>query len=256
MLRFASLALFVASFLTVDARGADNPADKQPAAKQPAKQPAAGQPAARPARREPSPSLKPIADDPNLPRVLLIGDSISMGYTVPVREKLAGKANVHRPNANCGPTIRGLESLSAWLGEKKWDVIHFNFGLHDVRYMDDTKQKQVSPEDYEKNLTKIVEQLQATGAKLIWCSTTPVPAGADKRKPGEEVEYNKIAARVMEKAGVETNDLYAYVLPKLKETQLPANVHFSPAGSDALATKVAEEIEKRLPAKREIIGKE
>jgi acyl-CoA thioesterase-1 len=242
MLRIASFALFAAS-LIVDARGADAP---NPAA---AKQPAAKQPAASPARRAPSPSLKPITDDPKLPRVLLIGDSISMGYTIPVREKLAGKANVHRPNANCGPTIRGLESLQAWLGDGKWDVIHFNFGLHDVRYMDDTKKKQVSPEDYEKNLTTLVEQLKATGAKLIWCNTTPVPEGSAARKPGDEVEYNKIAARVMEKAGIETDDLYSFALPKLKEIQLPANVHFTTSGSEVLAAKVAEEIEKRLPKK-------
>jgi acyl-CoA thioesterase-1 len=248
MLRLASLALFVASILAVDLRGADAPAEKKPTAKQPAAKPAAAQPAAKPAaRRAPSPSLQPITDDPALPRVLLIGDSISMGYTLPVRKKLEGKANVHRPNANCGPTIRGLESLTAWLGEKKWDVIHFNFGLHDVRYMDDTKQKQVSPEDYEKNLTTIVEQLKGTGAKLIWCNTTPVPEGSAARKAGDEIEYNKIAARVMEKAGIETDDLYGYALPKLKEIQLPANVHFSTSGSEVLATKVAEEIEKRLP---------
>jgi len=239
MFRIASLALFVASLLAAGASAADAPAEKKPAAKAPA---------AKPARREPSPSLKAVTDDPKLPRVLLIGDSISMGYTVPVREKLAGKANVHRPNANCGPTIRGLESLKAWLGEGKWDVIHFNFGLHDVRHME-TGKNQVSPEDYEKNLTTLVEQLKATGAKLVWCSTTPVPEGSSLRKPGDEVEYNKIAARVMEKAGIETDDLYHYALPKLKEIQLPANVHFTPAGSDVLATKVAEEIEKRLPRK-------
>src|SRR5262249_11906385 len=158
-----------------DLRGADAPADKKPGTRQPPGTPAAAkQPAAKqPARREPSPSLKPITDDPKLPRVLLIGDSSSVGYTLPVRANLAGKANVHRANANCGPTIRGLESLQAWLGDGKWDVIHFNFGLHDVRYMDDTKKKQVSPEDYEVNLTKIVEQLKKTGAKLIWCNTTP-----------------------------------------------------------------------------------
>ena len=245
MLRLASLVLIVASIMAVDAWGADAP-PKQPAAEA---KPAAKKPAAAAPRRQPSPSLKPITDDPKLPRVLLIGDSISMGYTIPVREKLAGKANVHRPNANCGPTIRGLESLKAWLGDGNWDVIHFNFGLHDVRYMADTKQKQVSPEDYEKNLTTLVEQLKATGAKLIWCSTTPIPEGSDFRKPGEEVEYNKIAARVMEKAGIETDDLYGYALPKLKEIQLPANVHFSTSGSEVLATKVAEEIAKRLPKK-------
>ncbi len=83
-----------------------------------------------------NPAFALVTDDPKLPRVLLIGDSISIGYTVPVRELLAGQANVHRPLTNCGPTTRGLEQLDGWLGEEKWDVIHFNFGLHDLKYID------------------------------------------------------------------------------------------------------------------------
>src|SRR5688572_1778820 len=83
-----------------------------------------------------NPAFVPVTDDPALPRVLLLGDSISMGYTVPVRERLKGVANVHRPAANCGPTERGVANLDKWLGDGKWDVIHFNFGLHDLKYVD------------------------------------------------------------------------------------------------------------------------
>jgi hypothetical protein len=66
-----------------------------------------------------------------LPRVLLIGDSVSRGYTQAVRTALAGKANVHRAPANCGPTASGIKNIEVWLGDGKWDVIHFNFGIHD-----------------------------------------------------------------------------------------------------------------------------
>jgi hypothetical protein len=72
-----------------------------------------------------------VQDDPELPRVLLIGDSVSRGYTQAARNALAGKANVHRAPANCGPTASGLKNMEAWLGDGKWDVIHFNFGIHD-----------------------------------------------------------------------------------------------------------------------------
>ncbi|MFM7209759.1 MAG: SGNH/GDSL hydrolase family protein, partial [Verrucomicrobiota bacterium] len=68
-----------------------------------------------------------VKDDPKLPRVLLIGDSVSRGYTQPARKALASKANLHRAPANCGPTASGLKNLDVWLGEAKWDVIHFNF---------------------------------------------------------------------------------------------------------------------------------
>src|SRR5262245_41201760 len=81
----------------------------------------------------PNPAYAQIEDVAGLPRVLLIGDSISIGYTLDVREELKGKANVHRPATNCGPTTSGVRGIDQWLkvgaGSGKWDVIHFNFGL-------------------------------------------------------------------------------------------------------------------------------
>ena len=83
------------------------------------------------------PSYHAPPDVPGLPRVLLLGDSISIGYTLPVRERLRGIANVHRPAENCGPTKLGLAHLDQWIGSGHWDLIHFNFGLHDLKYIDD-----------------------------------------------------------------------------------------------------------------------
>ncbi|MFP6883617.1 MAG: hypothetical protein VCA40_04240, partial [Roseibacillus sp.] len=73
--------------------------------------------------------LASIEDVPGLPRILLIGDSITFGYTLFVREALKGVANVHRIPTNGGPTSKGLEHIEAWLGTSKWDIIHFNWGL-------------------------------------------------------------------------------------------------------------------------------
>jgi len=214
-----------------------------------------------PARRAPHPSLAKIEDVPGLPRVLLIGDSISMGYTVEVRELLKGKANVHRIPTNGGPTVNGLKNLKAWLGDGKWDVIHFNWGLHDLKYIQADPAKradptaagahlQVPPADYEKNLRELAAQLKATGAKLLWCNTTPVIEGSDGRVAGEELKYNEIAARVMKDAGIPTNDLHSHAQAKLKEIQLPdGNVHFTGSGYQYLAGKVAAEIESALPKK-------
>ena len=82
---------------------------------------------------------QPEEINPKLPNVLLIGDSISIGYTRPVRKKLSGVANVFRPNTNCGPTTKGVSELDKWLGDRKWSVIHFNHGLHDLKYMGPNK---------------------------------------------------------------------------------------------------------------------
>lgn len=130
------------------------------------------------------PALAPIEDVEGLPRVLLLGDSISIGYTLPVRESLKGKANVHRPPTNCSSTGNALSHLDAWLGEGKWDVIHFNFGLHDAKLPPEGV-RHAPPAVYEKNLRELVERLQATGAALVWASTTPVPNGGVISRRGD-----------------------------------------------------------------------
>ncbi|MEX2174205.1 MAG: SGNH/GDSL hydrolase family protein [Pirellulaceae bacterium] len=205
-------------------------------------------------KRAERPEFQPVEDVAGLPRVLLIGDSISIGYHLAVREALAGKANVHRPPTNCGPTTTGVEQIDTWLGEGKWDVIHFNFGLHDLKYVNDQGQNvdpskghpQVSLANYEKNLESLVARLKKTGAKLIFATTTPVPEGSSARRFGDERKYNDAALAVMKQHGVAIDDLHALALPKLKEIQLPANVHFKPAGSKLLGQQVAEEISKAL----------
>ena len=78
---------------------------------------------------------KPAKMDPNLPNVLIIGDSISLGYTGVVSAKLAGKANVIHNPGNAQGTKLGVEKLQEWLGDTKWDVIHFNWGLHDLKHV-------------------------------------------------------------------------------------------------------------------------
>jgi acyl-CoA thioesterase-1 len=199
-------------------------------------------------------------DDPCLPRVLIIGDSISIGYTIPVRDELKGIANVHRiasdpcTEINGGPTKRGVQYIDQWLGTRKWDVIHFNFGLHDIRCTDPNGtpglSHQVSPEQYRKNLELIVDRLEKTGARLIFATTTPVPDGAKARKKGDEVIYNKIAVQVMKKHKIAIDDLYSYALPRLAEIQLPKNVHFTDEGYKYLAKQVAKSIKSQLPRKK------
>ena len=180
-----------------------------------------------------------VKDDPALPRVLLIGDSVSRGYTLAARKALAGKVNVHRAPENCGPTANGLKKLDIWLGDGKWAVIHFNFGIHD---------RNTKPDVYEKNLEQLIERMQKTGAKLIWASTTPIPAdGKDgPNAPASIVEHNAIAARVMQKHGIAIDDLFTAVTPKLGEYQNPKDVHFNAAGYEFLGQQVANVIKEAL----------
>lgn len=192
----------------------------------------------------PDPSLVDMPDEPGLPRVLLIGDSISMDYTVPVRRLLQGRANVHRIPMNGSTTLTGLQNLSSWLGDKKWDVIHFNWGLHDLTVMPDGS-FQVDLESYERNLRVLVTQLKRTGAALIWATTTPVPDASVEhllRRQQDVVPYNTVARKVMDENKIAIDDLYTFALPQLTETQKPANVHFTDYGSELLARCVAKSI--------------
>jgi lysophospholipase L1-like esterase len=203
--------------------------------------------AAQPAK---NPELQEVDDVAGLPRVLIIGDSISMGYTIPVRELLKGKANVHRILTNGGPTINGLEHIAEWLGSGKWDVIHFNWGLHDLRIGKDGTY-QVPIDKYEQNLRELVARMRQTGARLIFASTTPVPDAKvnPMRRSADVIAYNKVAAKVMGETGIPTDDLYSLALPKLAEIQLPANVHYTPEGYKVLAAEVADSILQALAGK-------
>jgi len=175
-----------------------------------------------------------VEDDPTLPRVLLIGDSVSRGYTEAVRKALAGQVNVHRAPANCGPTKAGIAHLAVWLGDGNWDLIHFNFGIHD---------RATPIDDYRARLGEIVDRLSATGARLVWASTTPIPdVAATKQTAASIVERNEVAAALMKGKGVAVNDLFAAMTPHLAEYQPPADVHFTGPGYDFLGAKVAAAI--------------
>lgn len=208
-------------------------------------------------KRAPNPAMAVVKDDPELPRVLLIGDSISIGYTVPVREMLKGKANVHRPLTNCGPTSKGVAEIDKWLGDGQWDVIHFNWGLHDLKYMGpknqnladpkaDDSHQQVPPKEYEANMRKLVARLKQTGAKLIWRNTTPVPKGSKGRVVGDSANYNKIAASIMKENNIPIDDQYSFALKHQEKLQKKANVHFSNEGSNALGKQAVVAITKAL----------
>jgi hypothetical protein len=198
-----------------------------------------------------------------LPRVLLLGDSISIGYTPFVVSMLAGIANVSRPTKggrpiNWGSTDFGVASLGQQLGDGRWDVIHFNWGLHDIAYRNPESQEQghrdkingtlsTEPDRYKSNLEQIVALLKRAGTKLIWASTTVVPPNEAGRFEGDEVKYNEIAKEIMEDNGVLINDLYNVSRQFGPEMfTAPGNVHFTKEGYEKLAAQVASTIQSAL----------
>ncbi|BCX46318.1 lipolytic protein G-D-S-L family [Haloferula helveola] len=164
-------------------------------------------------------------DDPKLPRVLVIGDSISMNYHDAAKEALEGVANYHRNEGNAFSSAHGVANSELWLGDYKepgfqWDVIQFNHGLHDLKQTYDKAtdtfgEYAVPLDDYKANLEKQIAILEKTGAKLIWCATTPVPNDNKSqyaRRKGASAEFNAAALEVMKRhPEILINDLYGLI---------------------------------------------
>jgi acyl-CoA thioesterase-1 len=192
----------------------------------------------------------------NLPRVLLVGDSISSAYLQPVAKALAGKAVVAKSSDNGESTAVGVIKIDGWLGDTKWDVIHFNWGVWDMygwQYAADDR----SPAAYAQRLETLVVRMKKTGAKLIWATTTPVPPKPEatmlKRwkkevviSPDLERQYQDAALQVMKKHEVQVDDLYSLLKPRQSELQAEDNVHFSQAASHLMGKQVADCILKNL----------
>ena len=107
-------------------------------------------------------------------------------------------------------------------------MIHFNWGLHDLKFMDDGE-RQVPLSDYTKNLEQLVTRLTQTRAALIWAATTPYPNGVKpKRLPNDAVRYNNAASAIMAKYGILTNDLYHYALLDWNRFNDPSMFTFIP----------------------------
>ena len=192
------------------------------------------------------PELAYVPDDGTLPRVLLLGDSISMSYTVPVRRLLASAAAVHRAPENCRSTRQSVAALDRYLGDAAWGVIHCNWGIHDITQTETPGVCQVGIDEYARNLKALFDRLAATGAALIWATTTPVQEGALKRSNADVVRYNETAARIVAARGIAVDDLYALALPDMTSLQPPQNVHFTEYGAAVLAEQVARSIRDAL----------
>ncbi len=202
-----------------------------------------------------------------LPNVFLYGDSISIGYTLEVRKQLKDKANVYRIFRNGSSShqfIPAMETMNRAMFQPNlengwdfnWDVIHFNVGLHDLKYLKEGKLdkengKQISSISvYKERLEGICQYLikKFPKTKLIFATTTPVPEGADGRIVGDSIRYNKAALDVLSKyPSIVINDLYNYTKPNYDKWCInPGNVHYNEIGKQAQGEEVARIIKKNL----------
>jgi len=113
------------------------------------------------------------AQEKRLPIVVLVGDSIRIGYAPLVARLLDGKAIVISPKPNGEDSGNVLRNLDEWVLKAKPDIVYLNAGLHDLKLKD--KHYQVPVAEYEKNLKTIMARIQKeTSAKVIFATTTPI----------------------------------------------------------------------------------
>ncbi len=183
----------------------------------------------------------------SFPKVLLIGDSITQTYAPAAAEALREVAHVELIPDNGGDSTNVLAHLGDWLGGGGWDVVHFNCGLHDLKFDPEKDAYQVPLEAYEANVREVVAWLQReTSARLVWATITPVvEEWHNACKPflrhERDVEaYNAAALRVVRAAGVEVDDLHAFVVERgVRQMICPDGVHMTEDGSRALGHEVA-----------------
>ncbi len=184
------------------------------------------------------------AEHTDLPRVLLIGDSIVRGYFRGVEQALEGQADCARLTTSrciCDPVF--FDELKLLLAQYRFDVIHFNNGLHGWGYTED---------QYKAAFPRLLDALQqhSRGAKLIWTTTTPVrhrEALGELSETTDRVRRrNAIAAEFVEPLGLPVNDLFALVIDH-PEYYSPDGVHFNADGIRAQAQQVAQTIQPHLP---------
>ena len=183
----------------------------------------------------------------SLPLVVLIGDSIRMGYQDQVVNQLAGRAEVWVPKENGGDSRNVLAHLDQWVFSRQPDLVHVNCGLHDLKRAFGAA-SEVSLAEYEGNVRQILQRLQRElNGAVVWATTTPVDEnwhhqnkGFD-RLEGDVEAYNAAASAVAVDLGVPIDDLFAVVEREGKARLLTQDgVHFTEEGSQLLGRVVAE----------------
>lgn len=185
------------------------------------------------------------ADETNLPRVLLIGDSITRAYYPEVEKRLAGKAYVGRLSSSAFISDPALaQQIAMVLSQYKFDIIHFNNGMHGWQH---------SEKEYDAAFPKFLATIKqyAPNAKLIWANTTTLkvspnlPPDNQTQATDERIAArNEIALKYIKSAGIDVDDLNSLV--KGHPEYHSDNVHFNEAGIELQSARVADHIKQLL----------
>jgi len=195
-------------------------------------------------------SLPYQKETPGLPRILLLGDSISRGIWVRTQALFSplGIANIQGAPVNCGGFALYNSSLSTWLGDCSWDLVQFNVGMHFYP----NQHHGTWQAEYASEIKKIVERIKehSPRTKIVFASTTPSPKDSAATFPNETScknfnlfhkegvvpTLNEFASSLTKELGIYYNDRYSVIHPVLGDYQKPCDVHYTDEGYDLMAT--------------------
>ncbi len=189
--------------------------------------------------------------------ILLLGDSIRMFYAKYVEQEFAGRMKVVWPNENGRFSLYTLRCLFEWekLADSPQDVVavHWNNGLWDVTRRTMDGECLASPEEYRRNLERIIFELRARfpRAKIVFATTTCVNPKLPQVKNEDVDAYNAVALEVMARHGVPIDDLHAVMAAHPEYIREDDLIHETDEGARVLARCVRESIERALDERSE-----
>ena len=184
-------------------------------------------------------------------KVVLIGDSIRGGYQ-PLVIRKCKRAEVWGPTENCEHGVRVLDNFLPWVVDQQPDIVHVNFGLHDVSIQLDGEHKIILPQ-YRLSVQRFIDRVKALGnTKMIWATTTPLyraeqDVPMNQWRPLTEAhvdEYNTAALEIVQREQVPVNDLHAVVMQNdFSKCLSEDGCHMTPFGNEVLSDAVVQAIE-------------
>lgn len=180
-------------------------------------------------------------------KILLLGDSIRLGYQPFVKKALEGTAEVVGSEDNGRYAKHTLGCINLWLNEfGSPDIIHWNNGLWDLHHVQPSDEAVTPLEEYLQTLKRIIKILEWTGARIIFATTTPISTVAKNKSNDEIREYNEAAIKLSKANNIEINDLNGLISKDIDRYICEDGLHLTEEGYQKCSGAIVGMVEKYL----------
>lgn len=180
-------------------------------------------------------------------RIMLIGDSIRMGYQEQVKALLGSSYEIWTPEENARFAKYTLNCLPEWLAAfPSPDLVHWNNGLWDTATVCAEDGVFTPVDEYVRYLSIIARELLKNTPRVVFATTTPVQPDSANQVPERIPVYNAAAEALMREKGIPVNDLYHAVLPHIGTWICEDHIHLTDTGKAGCAAQIAAVIRKQM----------